>query len=176
MSLPTVPKTSPILLDTYNTLNSLTLPPPSTFPYPLIESFAAAHDPLTEEHRQKILTASMALKEAGVQVERAIRDLSKVDGDGKAEDACPSPMLSLLEVKRSRLRAKLQSVTSTIPPLWHMIVIYYYDLYSNLNHKLPHRFLHLKNHYSVPPRSAGQGLMARWRGMRKRRWRGLRED
>jgi len=105
-----VPKTSPIILDAYNTLNSSILPPSSTFPYPLIESFAAAHDPLTEEHGQKIFTASMTLREAGVQVERAIRGLPKVGGGGKAEGEDSSPILSLAEVKRSRLRAKLQFV------------------------------------------------------------------
>ncbi|KAF8421246.1 hypothetical protein EV426DRAFT_706874 [Tirmania nivea] len=114
MSLPTVPKTSPILLNAYNTLNSVILPLQSTFPYPLIESFAAAHDPLTEEQGQKIFTASMALREAGVQVERSIRDLSRVGGDEKAEGS--SPMLSLSEVKWSRLRAKLQSQSKTQTP------------------------------------------------------------
>ena len=120
MSVPTVPKTSPIILDAYNTLNSFILPPPSTFPYPLIESFAAAHDPLTEEHGQRIFTASMALREAGVQVERIIRDLSKVDEGEKAEDEGSSRILSLSEVKRSRLRAKLQSVNFT--PLFSVMV------------------------------------------------------
>lgn len=104
-----VPKTSPIILDAYNTLNSLILPSSTTFPYPLIESFAAAHDPLTEKHGQKIFTVSMALRESAIQVERAIRDLPKVGGDGKVEDEGSLSILSLSEVKRSRLRAKLQS-------------------------------------------------------------------
>ncbi|KAF8459578.1 hypothetical protein BGX38DRAFT_32868 [Terfezia claveryi] len=111
-----VPKTSPIILDAYNTLNSLILPSSSTFPYPLIESLAATHDPLTEKHGQKIFTASMALREAAIQVERAIRDLSKVDGDGKVEDEGSSPILSLSEVKRTRLRAKLQSQSKPKTP------------------------------------------------------------
>ncbi|RPB29381.1 hypothetical protein L211DRAFT_864039 [Terfezia boudieri ATCC MYA-4762] len=115
-----VPKTSPIILDAYNTLNSLILPSSTTFPYPLIESFAAAHDPLTEKHGQKIFTVSMALREAAIQVERAIRDLPKVGGDGKVEDEGSLSILSLSEVKRSRLRAKLQSVIS---PFLHFFVM-----------------------------------------------------
>ena len=149
-------KTSPILLDAYNTLNSLILPPPSTFPYPLIESFAVAHDPLTEEHGQRIFTVSMALREAGLQVERAIRGLSKIDGDRiKIEsEGSSSPMLSLSEVKRSRLRTKLQSVNLSLP-----ISVLVHDrnivIYSNLNRKLPRCFLHLKKRFFVPPRNVG---------------------
>ena len=116
--LPVVPKTSSIFEDAYTTLSPLLLPPPPTFPYPLIESFAAAHDPLTEVYGQKLFTASMALREAGVQVERAIpaRNMmvAKFPGEPATSDSSNignnNQALSLAEVKKSRLRAKLQSV------------------------------------------------------------------
>ena len=117
---PTVSKTSSILEETYTTLSPLLFPPPSTFPYPLIESFAAAHDPLTEAYGQKLFTASMALREAGVQVERATAARNMADLPGEQPTTSdsnvgpPHKELSLAEVKKSRLRAKLQSVNQPL--------------------------------------------------------------
>ena len=112
-------KTSSILEETYATLNPLLFPSSHTFPYPLIESFAATHDPLTEVYGQKLFTASMALREAGVQVERATtaRSMAKLP----EEQATSSDSNSNIdnkqeqsEVKKSRLRAKLQSVNQPL--------------------------------------------------------------
>lgn len=105
--LPTIPKSSPIFLDAYQTLNSLILPPASTFPYPLIEAFAAAHDPSTEGYGEKLFTASMALREAGVHVDRASRNLLQ---HGGGQEDKKGETLTVAEVKRARLRARLQSV------------------------------------------------------------------
>lgn len=116
-------KTSSILEETYATLNPLLFPSSHTFPYPLIESFAATHDPLTEVYGQKLFTASMALREAGVQVERATtaRSMAKLPEEQATSSDSNSNIdnkqeLSLAEVKKSRLRAKLQSVNQ---PLMH---------------------------------------------------------
>lgn len=121
MSLPTPPKTLPILLDAYRDLNQLIHPPPSTFPYPLIDSFARAHDPLIEEQGHKIFTASMALREAGVHVERATREIAKVGMTAsnvaeEGESSIRQEVISLSELKKARLRAMLQSVKYLLSP------------------------------------------------------------
>ena len=117
--LPAAPKTSAVLEEAYAALSPLLLPPAPTFPYPLIESFAATHDPLTEAYGQKLFTASMALREAGVQVERAAaaRNMVKLPEEQAATSGSSSSgkqELSLAEVRKLRLRTKLQSVNLPI--------------------------------------------------------------
>ncbi|KAI5785574.1 hypothetical protein DFH27DRAFT_263972 [Peziza echinospora] len=115
-SLPTLPSTAAALVNAYKQLAPILIP--TTFAYPLVEEFAAAHDPLLVDHGEKLLTASIVLREAGVQMDTITRSMERAAAASSVtanqapttSSSIPdTPAISLAEIKKARLRARLQS-------------------------------------------------------------------
>ena len=99
-----VPQISGALQKVYADVHPLLFPPPQEFTQPLLDAFAAAHDPLLEDNT--IFTASMRLREAAIETDSTIRTLQRQSSSKQPE----LPHLTLEEVSKNRLRARLQSV------------------------------------------------------------------
>ena len=107
-----VPSISLGMKDVYEAILPLFVPPATTFTGPLLDRFAAAHDPLMESNtlftnRTDIATVRVDLDGAGRTL---IRELTST-GENQTEEAARDDAKKLLEeVKGRRLRMKLRDV------------------------------------------------------------------
>lgn len=115
--LPTVPRISNTIQSVYPDVVRPFFPPRREFMDPLLDEFVAAQDPLMENNT--VFTAGLRLREAGVQCESTIRELRR--RPEATRDSAPEPepeRLSADEVRKARLRGRLQSVNRFLGPMF----------------------------------------------------------
>lgn len=94
-------------------LHPLLFPPREEHIQPILDSFVNNHDPVLAN--DTVYTAKARIRETGVELDAVLRECRRIDGKAPAGKEAAgkegeNTRLTLDEVKRMRLRCRLQSV------------------------------------------------------------------
>lgn len=109
------PSTSVTLQHLYSDVfRPVFFPAPADFIQPLLDSFVASQDQLLEDN--KLFTIPTRTREIGIEIDGAIREFRRREAVESASVDKPEDMVLLDEVRKLRLRSRMQTVL--LPASW----------------------------------------------------------
>lgn len=91
-------------------LHPLFFPPPEDYIQPILDSFVNVHDPVLDDNT--VFSARARIREAGVELDALLRECRRLDQQtpDASRQASSEEVITLEEVRKTRLRSRLQAV------------------------------------------------------------------